>query len=228
MANRTNNTQNDRPGIPGAITIKTIKKWIEPRVSPKRLAHVEGVALVAVELAQLAGCDPFVAEIGGWLHDACKEHNQKQLVVEAREFGLQLNTIEEANGQLLHGPVGALTAKRELGITDQVLLDAISEHTLGAINMTPLSQILFLADCLEESRPRDFTDPIWQALGYEPQGTPGKRKFVGPLDMDAAILVACDLSLKGLLEDRRVIHPKTVEVRNWYLYKITQRQKAGT
>ena len=133
------------------------------------------------ERAELAGCDPFVAEIGGWLHDACKEHKEKQLVIEAREFGLQLNAIEEANGHLLHGPVGALPAKRDLGITDQVLLNAISEHTLGAINMTPLSQILFLADCLEESRSTDFTDQIWRALGFEPSTKSGKkRKFVWP------------------------------------------------
>ena len=214
----------DRPGIPPSLTIETARGWVQQRLSPKRLKHVEGVAKIAFELAKTAGIDTFAAELGGWLHDACKEQKDKQLIATAREAGMQLNAIEEANGHLLHAPVGALTVRGELGVTDQTLLDAISEHTLGALQMTPLSQILFLADCLEDSRPTDFTCPIWEALGFESTKKDKRpRKFFGPLDMDTAILVACDLSLQHLLEDKKVIHPRTVEVRNWYLDRIKNR-----
>jgi predicted HD superfamily hydrolase involved in NAD metabolism len=201
------------------------RAWVTPRISEYRFNHTAGVAIIAHELAKHARIDPFVAELGGWLHDACKEHKATQLVKEARAFGMKLNVIEQANGHLLHGPVAALTAKAQLKITNKDLLDGIAQHTLGAVDMTPLSQVLFLADCLEEGRPEDFTIPIWEALGYKiPKAGPKKRKFVGPLDMDAAILVACDLSLQYLLEDGKVIHPKTVEVRNWYLNQIKQRK----
>jgi predicted HD superfamily hydrolase involved in NAD metabolism len=216
-----------RSGIPDDLTIDAAKEWMRPRVSERRFKHVRGVAAVAHELAEKAGCDPFIAELGGWLHDACKEVKDKELVVQAKNFGMQLHPIEEANGHLLHGPVGALTAKRDLGVTDQILLDAISEHTLGAVDMTPLSQILFLADCLEESRDDEFTVPIWKALGYKINDKVQARKHSGTLDMDAAILVACDLSLKYLLDDKKVIHPKTVAVRNFYLDKVKFRSPAS-
>jgi len=215
-----------RSGIPDELTIDFAREWMQPRVSERRFKHVRGVAAVARELAEKTNCDPFVAELGGWLHDACKEVKDKELVVRAKEFGLKLHPIEEANGHLLHGPVGALTAKKELGLTDKTLLDAIAEHTLGAIDMTELSQILFLADCLEESRSHDFTVPIWNALGYKIEDKVSARKFNAQLDMEAAILVACDLSLQCLLEDKKVIHPKTVKVRNFYLERIKSRAVA--
>lgn len=210
------------PGVPDNITIDFVREWMRPRVSERRYKHVEGVASVGAELARHAQEDVFLAELGGWLHDACKEHKEKQLVEEARAFGLELHPIEVAHGHILHGPVGACVARAELGITNQELLNAVAEHTLGAINMTPLSQILFLADCLEESRDTDFTVPIWKAMGYkiDDDNDVKKRKLKHDLDMDAGILVACDLSLAYLLEDKKVIHPKTVDVRNWYLDRI--------
>jgi len=216
----------DRNGIPKNVTIESAREWVRPRVSQHRFNHVEGVAEVAGELADKAGCDKFMAELAGWLHDACKETKDKQLVVEAKEFGIKLLPVEEANGHLLHGPVAAKTVERDLGITNQLVLHAISEHTLGAVDMTIMSQVLFLADCLEASRDDSFTAPIWTALGYEVHHQKSKkRKFVGPLDLDAAILVACDLSLAYLLEDKKTIHPKTVDVRNWYLNKIKTRNR---
>lgn len=191
------------------------RKWAEPRISHKRFRHVEGVAFTGKKLAKrVAGCDPFLAELACWLHDACKEEKDKQLVVLAKELGMQLDAIEEANGHLLHGPVAALVVKRELGVTNQELLDAIAEHTLGKVGMSELSQVVFLADCLEEGRPKDFTEPIWNALDKNDK----------PANLDAAMLVACDLSLKSLLDSKKVIHPRTVQVRNYFLERNRQAQ----
>jgi predicted HD superfamily hydrolase involved in NAD metabolism len=213
-----------REGIPEDLTLEKARDWVRPRVSERRFKHIEGVAEVAKELAKHMGADPFVAELGGILHDACKETKDKILVAQAKEFGLKLHPIEEQSGHLLHGPVSALTAKKELGVTDTVLLHAISEHTLGAVDMTVMSQILFLADCLDETRPDDYTVPIWNALGYKtPDHTGRSRKFVGELDMESAILAALNAGLQFLIQDNKTIHPKTIEVRNWYLRRIKER-----
>ncbi len=195
-------------GIPEEITLDAARKWAKPRVSEKRFSHVEGVAAVGREIAILAGEDMFLAELAGLLHDGCKEWKDKDLVKAALSYGMKLNDVEKENGHLLHGPVAAMVAREELGIKHQELLDAISEHTLGRVGMTDLSKVVFLADCLEESRPKDFTDPIWAALKNNP-----KKKA----DLDDAMLVACDLSLEHLITARRVIHIKTVDVRNYFL-----------
>lgn len=200
-------------GIPEEVTLDSARKWAKPRVSEKRFGHVEGVAAVGKQIAELAGEDAFLAELAGLIHDGCKEWKDKDLVKAASSYGLKLNDVEKENGHLLHGPVAAFVAREELGIKHQELLDAVSEHTLGKVGMTDLSKVVFLADCLEESRPKDFTDPIWNALKNNP-----KKKA----DLDAAMLVACDLSLQHLISASRVIHIKTVDVRNYFLKLVKE------
>ncbi|HEY9679682.1 MAG TPA: bis(5'-nucleosyl)-tetraphosphatase (symmetrical) YqeK [Drouetiella sp.] len=211
-------------GIPADLTLEKAEEWVRPRTSEKRFHHVRGVAEVARELAEESGCDVFLAELAGWLHDACKEHKDKELVREAEEFGLELTSVDRMNGHLLHGPVAAETIKRDLGVTNKLVLDAIREHTLGAVNMTDLSKVVFLADCLEASRPTDYTDPIWDAL-HQGRTKKKAKKDHEPPDLDKAILVASDSGLMQLLESGRVIHPKTVDVRNFYLQVIRERDK---
>lgn len=208
MSKKTELKEKKYKGIPQHLTLETAKQWAKPRVTEKRFKHIEGVAQVGKEIAELAGEDAFLSELAGWLHDGCKEWKDKDLVKAAQSFGLKLNKVEKENGHLLHGPVAAFVAAEELDIKHQELLDAVSEHTLGKVGMTDLSKVVFLADCLEASRPKDFTDPIWDALKNNPKKD---------ADLDAAMLVACDLSLEHLLKSRRVIHLKTVEVRNYFL-----------
>ncbi|CAN5387787.1 bis(5'-nucleosyl)-tetraphosphatase (symmetrical) YqeK [soil metagenome] len=218
-------------GIPTDFTLEKAEEWVRPRISEKRFSHVLGVAKVARELAEEAGCEVFLAELAGWLHDACKETKDRDLVIQAMQFGLQLTRLDRVSGHLWHGPVGAETIKRDLNITNELVLDAIREHTLGAVEMTVLSKVVFLADCLEASRPTDYTDPIWQAL----RGTDSKASKKGEkkskkkqeLDLDLAMLVACDLGLSQLIESGRTIHPKTVDVRNYYLGLIRDRRADG-
>lgn len=204
-----------RPGIPDTLTLEFAESWARQRISEKRFKHVKGVARAAKHLAEQSGCDAYLAELAGWLHDGCKEVKDKDLVHMARKFGLVLHPIEEEYGHLLHGPVAAAAIRDELHVTNEELLRAIAEHTLGAVDMSDLSKVTFLADCLEESRPKSYTDPIWKALKNDKaNGT--KTKSVD-LDLDAAMLKACDLGLAQLLEDHRVIHPRTVDVRNKFL-----------
>jgi predicted HD superfamily hydrolase involved in NAD metabolism len=219
-------TRKKYDGIPSDLTLEKAEEWVRPRISERRFSHVAGVAKVARELAEEAGCDVFLAELAAWLHDACKETKDRDLVIQALQFGLQLTPLDRVNGHLWHGPVGAETIKRDLNITNEHVLDAIREHTLGAVAMTELSKVVFLADCLEASRPADYTDPIWLALrGAEPNKAEKKSQKKHALDLDLALLVACDLGLNQLIESGRAIHPKTVDVRNYYLGLIKERAK---
>ena len=193
-------------GIPGNLSVDYAQKWATARVSPKRLKHIEGVARVSQNIALAYGCDPYLAELAAWLHDACKEARPHELVEQARSFNLPLSPLEEQHGHLLHGPVAACLVRAELGVEHEDLLSAIAEHTLGAAPMCKLSELLYLADCLEDNRPQSYTAQIWHALSLE-----------GEINVDQAIVTATDLNLKHLLETSRPIHPRTVDVRNFYL-----------
>lgn len=200
-------------GIPAALTLDFVRDWVRQRLSQKRFRHVSGVADLARRLAMKCSCDPYLAELAGWLHDACKQLKDQELVSMAAQQGLTLAPIEKRHGHLLHGPVASGVVRSELAVTNEEVLQAISEHTLGAAPMSTLSKVLFLADCLEENRPREYTAPIWAALDLD-----------GSFNIDKAIVVACDLNLQYLLKDGKPVHPRTIEVRNYYLERV-HRQK---
>jgi predicted HD superfamily hydrolase involved in NAD metabolism len=261
------------PGVPAELTLEYAREWLRPRISERRFKHTEGVVETACEMAKRCGADEFLAQLAGWLHDACKEIKDRELVKMAKDYGIKLHAVDEINGHLLHGPVAAQLVKHEMKLTNKDVLHAIAEHTLGALDMTVLSKILFLADALEPGRSPEYCRPIWQALhpcvwpdeatsdvttkavhadtGYSGAGaqtgatgadssttypghTPAKKTLYGlealkltsqtPLDLDQAILVACDIGLADLIECKRVIHPKTVKVRNAYLQILKDRQ----
>lgn len=200
-----------------SLSIDVARDWVKPRVSERRFAHIKGVAATASVLAQSVGADVYRAELAAWLHDACKEAKDKELIAQAKEFGLKLDPVEEKNGHLLHGPVAAEVVRRFFGLDDEDLLNAIAEHTLGAAPMSLLSKVVFLADALEPMRPADFTEPIWLALN----SGPAQDKS---LDLDRAVAVTCDLTLAHLIAEGRAIHPRMIEVRNFYLEVLKLRE----
>ncbi len=48
----------------------------------------------------------------------------------------------------------------------------------------------------------------------------------GKIDLDMGIGVSCEAGLIDLLKSGRLIHPKTVDVRNYYLQVIQARSQA--
>lgn len=220
-ASKSRATKSRAKGIPTNITLELAAKWVEPRVTKKRFQHIMGVAAVGKDLAVLADVDPLVVGLACLLHDACKEMKDYELIEKALQYRMPLSPLELISGHLLHGPVAAQLIKRELKITNKEVLNAMAEHTLGATTMSQVSKVVFLADCLEAGRSEDFTKPIWEALGITP-GAP-----VSEINLDRAMLVACDLSLSHLLASRRPIHPRTVDVRNHFLGIVRAAEKSG-
>lgn len=220
-ATKSKASKSKAKGIPANITLELAAKWVEPRVTKKRFQHILGVAAVGKDLAVLADVDPLVVGLACLLHDACKEMKDYELIERALQYRMPLSPLELVSGHLLHGPVAAQLIKRELKITNKEVLSAMAEHTLGATTMSQVSKVVFLADCLEAGRSEDFTKPIWEALGITP-GAP-----ISEINLDRAMLVACDLSLSHLLASRRPIHPRTVDVRNHFLGIVRAAEKSG-
>jgi predicted HD superfamily hydrolase involved in NAD metabolism len=219
------NAKTARPidGIPGSLTLQNARAWALARVSKKRADHVVGVHKVGRDLAIMARLnadDQYIVELACLLHDACKEFKDTELVTMAEHYGMKLSPLEKANGHLLHGPVATFVLQEDLSVTNQKVLRGVAEHTLGNCPMSDISKLVFLADCLEESRPKDYTRPIWRALeGSAGEDDKNKKEAVSKaqVNLDNAMLVALDLGLAHLLESRRAIHPKTVDVRNYFL-----------
>jgi predicted HD superfamily hydrolase involved in NAD metabolism len=122
------------------------------RLSEKRYGHTVRVADTAEELAREHGLDPARTRLAALLHDAARETEPEEYLRLARAWELHLGEPERQSPKLLHGPVAAELGRRELGVEDEEVLEAVRVHTVGAAGMGPLALALYVADKIEPAR----------------------------------------------------------------------------
>lgn len=122
------------------------------RLSDKRYNHVLGVANTAEELARAHGLSPQKTRLAALLHDATREVSPEELLESARGYGLEPDDFTKERPMLLHGPVAAEVARRELGVKDPEVLEAVRVHTTGAPGVGPLTLAVYVADKIEPGR----------------------------------------------------------------------------
>ena len=132
--------------------LETADAFARERLSQKRYGHTLRVADVAEHLARIHGLDPRRARFAGLMHDAARETGPEEFLRLAAERDLPVGEIEQESPKLLHGPVAAELARRELGVQDEEVLEAIRAHTTGRPGMGPLALVLYVADKIEPAR----------------------------------------------------------------------------
>ncbi|MDD3895129.1 MAG: bis(5'-nucleosyl)-tetraphosphatase (symmetrical) YqeK, partial [Syntrophomonadaceae bacterium] len=118
------------------LTRNDIMRVVQKQLSPELFRHVSQVAQTAEKMAELYQENREKAYLAGILHDYAKEKPVAELLTIAGENGLLVDDVFRQVPFLLHAPVGACLIKKELGIEDEAILNAISSHTLGRPFMT--------------------------------------------------------------------------------------------
>lgn len=122
-------------------------------LSPHRFRHVIGVANLAAGIAMAHGREDINTFIyAGLLHDCAKYMKYNDMLVFAKEHGIDVSLYLGDMSFQLHAVLGEYLAKTEYGVCDSDILNAIRYHTVGHLQMSFLEKCLFLADYLEPSR----------------------------------------------------------------------------
>ena len=122
------------------------------RLTEKRYGHTLRVAYTAEDLARVHGLDTDRARLAALLHDAARETGPDEFLRLADEWELLVGEPERQSPKLLHGPVAAELGRRELGVDDEEVLEAVRAHTTGKPLMEPLALALYVADKIEPAR----------------------------------------------------------------------------
>lgn len=181
------------------LTQEQILEKLKQMISEKRLKHSLGVKTVAVHLASTYGVDIEKVSIAALLHDCAKGYNLEQSVELCKELDVELDEITRKCEKLIHAPLGAKIAKVQFGIEDTDILDAIAYHTTGRENMSIFEKIICLSDYIEPLR--DFP-------GVE------RMRETAYKDIDRALVMALESTIKNVLSKNELLHPKTVIARN--------------
>jgi predicted HD superfamily hydrolase involved in NAD metabolism len=193
------------------MEFKRLLTQIELVLSPRRFLHTKGVLDWAEKMADRHQLNQEQVRPAALLHDCAKKLPAEALLNLAEQAGISLDKVLREQPFLLHGPVGAVLAKQHYHIQDLQVLQAISRHTLGADEMTPLDKLIFLADMVEINR-----------------SYPGvaELRALTLVDMDQAMLAALDQTIKLLLDRQALIHPQTISTRNSILRSLTDQESS--
>lgn len=180
-------------------------------LTEKRFKHSLGVMETAELLARRYSGDMAKARIAGLVHDCARDIPYESQLKMAENFGILLDEVQKLEPVLIHGPLGAALVKKVFGIEDRDVLNAVKLHTTGDINMSLLEKIVFLSDYIEPGR--DFA-------GVEDLRVKAFK------DLDEAMVEAFNSTIRYVTQSQRLLHPKTVEARNFILLQMRREGKA--
>lgn len=184
--------------LPTALEIAT---RLEYELPEEVVRHSFRTAALARSLAERHGVSPDRVEVAALVHDIADGYSDLELLEFAEEFGIPLSLTEARVPKLLHAPVAAEILRRDWGIDDDEILDAVRDHITGGVRMSTLAKILFLADKLEPERDHYYG-------GLEPI-----RKLAME-DLDQAILRLYAWRMGDLVANGRPVDDRLVSARN--------------
>lgn len=183
-----------------------IEKILKEMLPEKRLKHSLSVSKCAVELSEIYKYDKEKAKIAGLVHDCAKYFTDEQIEDCVKKFNINLDPLEENNIALSHSIVGSYVAKEVFNINDEEILSAIKYHTTGRENMSLLEKIIYMADLVEEGRKFPKVEEL--------------RNLTFSGKLDEALLLSFNNTIKFVIDNKQLIHPRTVSARNYILTKI--------
>lgn len=176
-----------------------ILNYLQEHLKESRYNHTLGVCESAIELAKTYSCDEYKAKIAALLHDCGKCLSSKEIIDIMKKEKYHMDEVEQSFPEIMHGRAGAHIAKEVMGINDEEILEAIRFHTTGKEDMNLLEKIIYLADYIE---------PYRSYPGVE------KLREKAFLNLDEALLLAYDNTLKFVLNKGQLIHMDTIKARN--------------
>jgi predicted HD superfamily hydrolase involved in NAD metabolism len=190
------------------LKIQEIDALLKESLPPKRYEHSVNVMHEAVVLAEHYNLDPERIRLAALLHDCGRETANHDAPRKAREMGLSVSPLEEAQPVLLHARMGMTIAREKYRVTDGEILKAISLHTTGGKDMSALDTVIFLADYTEPARVQKGVDKV---------------RRLARANMNLAMLTALKYNMEYLLRDQRYIHPDCIDCWNYFLNKLFKR-----
>lgn len=192
---------------------RTEKQKIWDSLTEKRRIHTEGVLEKALEMAGRFGADRDKTETAVICHDVFRGRDDESLNALIDEFGIEERYKNNAN--LSHSKLACAMMRRDLGIEDEDVLNAVSYHTTGRRGMSVLEKIVFLADAIERGRDYPGVDEI-------------RKK--AETDLDGACLMSLEgtvrfLKEQGLTDEE--IDDDTIGARDDLSDKILRRERGS-
>ena len=179
-----------------------VHDWLKAHLKTNRYLHSKNVAEMAAALSDIYDVNVESAVKAGILHDAGKGFSGPELIRFCKEHKIKVPFFEDIcrlEPSLLHSYASAWIAQHLFDVRDKDVLKAIAEHTLGSLQMSTLSKILFVADI--SSKDRKYKDAfVIRNLALQ--------------DLDKALLYAANRKLLFTIDSQKWLCPLGIDLWN--------------
>jgi predicted HD superfamily hydrolase involved in NAD metabolism len=187
--------------------INKLKKILRSRLNEKKYKHSVNVMKISEKLAKINNLNPNKIKIAALLHDFAKNIKQKELIKYIKKYNLEYDN--RCLPSTLHGEIGSILIKKNLNIYDKQILDAVSCHTNGKPNMSPMEKILCVSDFIEKKK-----------NGYMPKKIEEFSKY----DINKALFLIFNYKIRISEKSNKPINKMLLNSRE-YMYKYIKNQK---
>ncbi len=153
-----------------------ILELLKENLSEEKYEHSLETEKRAILLAGLHGVDKEKAGFAGLIHDITKCMDNDEL---AKKYGI----TPTVSHKTMHQLTGAEYIKEHHITDDKDIIDAVRTHTTGALGMTKLQKIIYLADATEPMRHFYYVDEL---------------RRVSEEDLDEAMLLSLESTVNNL------------------------------
>lgn len=171
--------------------------------------HLHRTRDAALELATRHNVDTYKVELAALGHDLRRAASGHELLAEAHSLGLTVHPVEQQVPMLLHGPLAAQRVRQSGIITDAEVLEAIHWHSTACPGMGKVGLVVFLADKLDPMKVR--RSPWLKRLAATAQDS-----------LETAVVEYLTKEIALLLKAGSLLHPASVEARNYLLLQASQ------
>lgn len=184
--------------------LEEIRSLLEVRMRDRerRYIHSLGVAQTAVNLAREYGVDEYDAAYAGLLHDWDKVLSDHEMLARSAQYGIEVAGSPSAAVGLLHGPVAAYELPHIFEDVSPAVCQAVARHTVGAVDMSALDMVVFIADAIEPHRHGAYAEEL--------------RSLVGSISLDELFFRCFSQGLTYVISGGRYLYPTAVTIYNVY------------
>ncbi|MBQ2753068.1 MAG: bis(5'-nucleosyl)-tetraphosphatase (symmetrical) YqeK [Firmicutes bacterium] len=184
------------------LPYNVIEQRLQSVLSIERYIHTLGVVKTAKKLAVKYGADVEKAALAALLHDCAKDYPEDMKRRFAKEYHVTVDEYMDKKIDLVHSFLGAEVARREFGVEDEEILDAIRYHTTGKAKMSLLAKIVFTADFIEPNRKKIENLEMIREVSFE--------------DLDKAVKLILINTIEFVKDSGKVLHPLSLEALEYY------------
>ena len=186
--------------------IEQIKNDLKEILSENRYNHSIAVMEKAKELCDMHRIDSKNIVLTALAHDIAKEMSPEEMMIYIENNNIDVDELEKKQIPILHGPVGADICIKKYGFSKE-MARAIRNHSTGDVNMSIIDKIVFLSDKIEKSRTYEQVEEI---------------RRTSEDDLDKAILLFLNHHIVRMIKKGRIIHPKSILLRNELVDKFKE------